>query len=1643
MEDGEEDAFLEVLSNDEKKMLGMRIGRGRAGEGGKQKEVAKKGPEAKKQRERRKKLRAAEKKKQKKRIAVFGPTGRPAPKKKGKKAGGLDSDADDMGDLDEQEQDLKDDNAKALEEGSAEADSAAARKGSDPNIDPKTGHKYKKKTKKTGATIDGGKSGKPLLCEIGKVLSEDEGKFSCIKVPKDKISCFKDADGDCKTCRDGLFLMNNVCNFCEEKCSKCNIEKCTECKDGYVLGNGRCRSCRFTELYDTSTQTCIARKNISGLKGKKSKRGKVSGRRQRRKKKFSVPKIDPIPKSANDTKDAKGKKVKLFAFAEYKIKTTTPPEAMVIRNQVNGGKNMKGTGVKPKKGKGAKGGKGGKGAAGGKGGSGAAGGKGGSGAAGGKGGSGGSGSGSGSAGGHGASSGGSGHGGKGKSKSINDDKEVDMKKGDKKSADSKDGSIKKDAKDIKNWPAKKQLKNFREKLLKAQKELNVAKKNQDVGKINLAKFELKNCNTLIVASKRKAINELEDAEDDYDNAKKKGDRKIEDAAKIEVDLKRKQFEECKRQHLLSLKQLDEAKVAPAKGDVEEDPKEARKAPKTAPKNKQQIAESTNKMVKARKELEALTKKGSEDELSEAQQNLVEAKERIENAEKNGNAKLVKRAKKKLLKAENALERDAKMSDSKSKTREAEYEMKKSQKKEKIKEVKETKKVFRDAKEAFENRKVAERQELAKIFLDDAKKTTAIIGELKKVGKEGELKSAKQKMKDAMKLTQNAYKLNFKSKFGDKRSVKVAIAKLEAVMKVLDSTKETKEDYKEDVNVYIDQIKNNDIVVKKKHELLKIAIRMAKGPLDAYKIPLRNWENSLKEVEIQQEKEELAKGDVDKALGELALMKKEDLGDARTVHKLSVDKDLAEAREKLTVSVGIVKKIQKKLVEMKQKIDQAKKVQGESQKAYDAAFAENKVTANELETAKTTKLLGDEKRKLLDAAKAKLKEAEKKTELAALKLKGDTNKHNDLNDKAKGIMEKLKKAVDFVREKEKKLKDVTKLVNNNVKKVNDIQHLIVKKLQFINDLKLKYQKRKDVTERARDKAREMEEIKEKARKALGGMQEFVDKARKVWKKAKKQGAKLRFKLKIEERTIHAKAKIEQAIDGLTQAQNDLDSNPKKGMGRDVKLTHRKFIAAELRFKNAEKLLAAETKSIVDAKKAWDEAQKLKGSDDEKDKEKMYQADIFLQACKIREEFAKEFKDKVYADYVDKDNNWLLDQNIAEFDKKTRLKQVALHKAYENPADFNVQEAEEAFAAERKKYISELNRKVSMKAKTIKKLKARISEIDTNQKLNPIDKDKQKALFEETLMREEKNLEQLEETTESKVNQVEASDKFDTAKKAPLKAGLPSDAAKLKDKLERSKQAINNAAKRICQYDKAAKKQVCGKAVVSEVAVAKQKQLYEDSLRDLKKAQNREVMNLKISIKLAKASNGELDDDDLDELNETKKREKVIAKEEKKVKLEKEKLKKKKLSKAAQEADTELAKEEKDDKTQDKKDKEDLDDMDDEDDGKSKKGKGKKGSGTKSGKKAKKVLTKKQKAELQAKNRLGNSKKAYSEAKIVHQEANAAMRKSVVAHIRAKKDLNAMIAAKKPVKDIDAARKDLKKAGEEVVAMKKEFSKSTKV
>merc|ERR1739848_92808 len=126
----------------------------------------------------------------------------------------------------------------------------------------------------------------------------------------------------------------------------------------------------------------------------------------------------------------------------------------------------------------------------------------------------------------------------------------------------------------------------------------------------------------------------------------------------------------------------------------------------------------------------------------------------------------------------------------------------------------------------------------------------------------------------------------------------------------------------------------------------------------------------------------------------------------------------------------------------------------------------------------------------------------------------------------------------------------------------------------------------------------------------------------------------------------------------------------------------------------------------------------GSKVEKEEEQYYQANTLYKACKVREKFAQDFKAKLHAEYVDQDNNWLIDQNIAEFDKKSREKEVALHKAYENPKDYDVQEAEEKFAVERKKYIAEIQKKVAKKDKDIKKLKKEVLAIEEDTQMNSI-------------------------------------------------------------------------------------------------------------------------------------------------------------------------------------------------------------------------------------------------------------------------------------------------------------------------------------
>jgi len=125
------------------------------------------------------------------------------------------------------------------------------------------------------------------------------------------------------------------------------------------------------------------------------------------------------------------------------------------------------------------------------------------------------------------------------------------------------------------------------------------------------------------------------------------------------------------------------------------------------------------------------------------------------------------------------------------------------------------------------------------------------------------------------------------------------------------------------------LKNNKILQTRRKYLLKVAATKARGPLKAYQVPLGNWESSVKVVEYQQEKADLAQGDVDKSSNEFKLLKTEDLVKAKKVYKLSVEKDLKEANEKMNLSVKKVKEVQKKLTGVKTKITAAKKVQQDS------------------------------------------------------------------------------------------------------------------------------------------------------------------------------------------------------------------------------------------------------------------------------------------------------------------------------------------------------------------------------------------------------------------------------------------------------------------------------------------------------------------------------------------------------------------------------------------------------------------------------------------------------------------------------------------------------------------------------------------
>jgi len=300
--------------------------------------------------------------------------------------------------------------------------------------------------------------------------------------------------------------------------------------------------------------------------------------------------------------------------------------------------------------------------------------------------------------------------------------------------------------------------------------------------------------------------------------------------------------------------------------------------------------------------------------------LNEAKEAVLIAEKNGaDPKKIKRVKKKLLKAENALERDVKVGDSKGKKRESLANFEITQKKEKAAEIKATKKVYGDSKETLSDNKSALRKKIAKVFLDTTKKAVSTIGKITKQGKVGELKNCVSKIQEAFKLTEVAFKKNEKSAIGDKRSMKVAIAKLELVEKLLDSTKATDDKIlKEDINVIIDDLRNNEILLTRRKQRLAKAIRATKGPLEAYKIPLRHWENALKEVDYEEEKLDLLKVDLNKVTGELKVLHEEDLKTAIETHKLSIQKDLKDANDKSKKAVETVNSQIKELNELEKK-----------------------------------------------------------------------------------------------------------------------------------------------------------------------------------------------------------------------------------------------------------------------------------------------------------------------------------------------------------------------------------------------------------------------------------------------------------------------------------------------------------------------------------------------------------------------------------------------------------------------------------------------------------------------------------------------------------------------------------------------------
>merc|ERR1712110_678939 len=104
-----------------------------------------------------------------------------------------------------------------------------------------------------------------------------------------------------------------------------------------------------------------------------------------------------------------------------------------------------------------------------------------------------------------------------------------------------------------------------------------------------------------------------------------------------------------------------------------------------------------------------------------------------------------------------------------------------------------------------------------------------------------------------------------------------------------------------------------------------------------------------------------------------------------------------------------------------------------------------------------------------------------------------------------------------------------------------------------------------------------------------------------------------------------------------------------------------------------------------------------------------------------------------------------ENIIEYDKNTREKEVLLHKAWENPKEYDVSEAKAKFIAERSKYIHAMEKIVKSLVFDIKANKQKIIDLENN-KTMPQLQDKIKSKLEGEIIKQEVNLEILEKSTE---------------------------------------------------------------------------------------------------------------------------------------------------------------------------------------------------------------------------------------------------------------------------------------------------------